>query len=538
MAWPEDPLPATRHEVHFGDRLVRCFADRPPSVFAMFEESLAANPDGLALVDADQRLTYRELAGRVEGLTTILAARGVRVRDRVAFLLGNRAPFLISLLACARLGAIAVPLNTREQRDGLAYMLAQSGSKLLVHDAELAARLPDLAATPMLRHWLRVEGHGFGDLPGECPNGALPPVHRPAEEDVAVILYTSGTTGRPKGAMLTHLNIAHSVVHYRLAMDLTAQDRSLLAVPASHVTGLVAILLAMVHVGGTIVAMPEFNAQAFLELAAAERITHTVLVPAMYNLCLRESDFAAFDLSAWRIGAYGGAPMPAATLAHLAELLPNLDLMNAYGATETTSPTSLMPRGHTAGHADSVGRAVPCAEVRIMDPRGREVAPGEPGEVWIHGPMVIPGYWANNQATADAFTAGFWRSGDVGALDGDGYLYVLDRLKDMVNRAGYKVFGAEVESVLSHCPGVLEAAVVARPDPVLGEKTQAFVRVADATIGTETLRAFCAERLAEYKVPDFITILPEPLPRNAAGKVLKAVLRERVAREVGACAPW
>jgi acyl-CoA synthetase (AMP-forming)/AMP-acid ligase II len=332
--------------------------------------------------------------------------------------------------------------------------------------------------------------------------------------------------------MLTHLNIAHSVVHYRLAMDLTAKDRSLLAVPASHVTGLVAILLAMVHVGGTTVAMPEFKARTFLELASAERITHSVLVPAMYNLCLREPDFAQFDLSAWRIGAYGGAPMPAATVARLAELLPDLDLMNAYGATETTSPTTLMPRGHTAAHPDSVGKVVPCGEVRIMDPAGREVAPGEAGEVWIRGPMVMPGYWANNQATSDALSAGFWRSGDIGALDADGYLYVFDRLKDMVNRAGYKVFGAEVESVLSRCPGVIEAAVVARPDPILGEKTQAFVRTSDPAIGAEAVRAFCAERLADYKVPDFIALSEEPLPRNAAGKVLKAALRERIAKEM------
>jgi long-chain acyl-CoA synthetase len=532
MASPDDPLPAIRHEVHFGDRLVRCLADRPPSLFAMFEQSLAADPDHVALVDPDGRLSYGQLAEHVERLAIVLAARGVGVRDRVALLLCNGAPFLISVLACGRLGAIAVPLNIREQRDGLAYMLVRSGSKLLIHDADFAGRLPDLAALQL--HGLAVEGHRFGDLPEENLTGALPPVHCPAEEDVAVILYTSGTTGRPKGAMLTHLNIAHSVIHYRLAMDLTAQDRSLLAVPASHVTGLVAILLAMIHVGGTIVAMPEFRARTFLELAAAERITHTVLVPAMYHLCLREPDFAAFDLSAWRIGAYGGAPMPAATLARLAELLPDLDLMNAYGATETTSPTTLMPRGHTAAHADSVGKAVPCAEVRIMDPDGREVPPGEPGEVWIRGPMVIPGYWANNQATKNAFSAGFWRSGDIGTLDGDGYLYVLDRLKDMVNRAGYKVFGAEVEGVLSRCPGVVEAAVVARPDPVLGEKTQAFVRVGDRTVAAETVRAFCAERLADYKVPDFITLLAEPLPRNAAGKVLKAELRERIARELSA----
>jgi long-chain acyl-CoA synthetase len=531
MAWPDDPLPAIRHEIHFGDRLLRCFAERPASLFAMFEQTLAANPDGAAIIDPDSRLSYTQLAERVDRLAASLAGRDIGPRDRVALLLGNGAPFLIAVLACARLGAIAVPLNIREQQPGLAYMLVQSGSRLLVHDAELVPRLPDLRALPLPGRRIAIEGHSFDALLAENPRRAAPPVHRPQEEDVAVILYTSGTTGRPKGAMLTHLNIAHSMVHYRLAMDLGAQDRSLLAVPASHVTGLVAILLAMVHAGGATVALPAFKARAFLELAAAERITHTVLVPAMYNLCLLEPDVAQFDLSAWRIGAYGGAPMPAATLARLAELLPGLDLMNAYGATETTSPTTLMPRGHTAAHPDSVGKVMPCGEVRIMDPDGREAAPGAAGEIWIRGPMVIPGYWANDQASKEAFAAGFWRSGDIGALDAEGYLYVFDRLKDMINRAGYKVFGAEVESVLSRCPGVLEAAVVARPDPVLGEKTQAFVRVADAATSAEAVKAFCGERLADYKVPDFIVLCDEPLPRNAAGKVLKAALRERIARE-------
>jgi long-chain acyl-CoA synthetase len=531
MAWPDDPLPAIRHEIHFGDRLVRCFAERPASVFGMFEQALAAHPDRLALIDPDDRLTYAELAERVDRLAAGLVAHGIRVRDRVALLLGNGAPFLISLLASARIGAIAVPLNIREQRDGLAYMLVQSGARLLIHEAELASRLPDLEGLPLLDSRIAVQGDTFEALLAE-DSGPAPPVHRPDEEDVAVILYTSGTTGRPKGAMLTHLNIAHSVVHYRLAMDLTAQDRSLLAVPASHITGLVAIFLAMIHVGGSTVTMPAFRARAFLELASAERITHTVLVPAMYNLCLLDPDFAQFDLSAWRIGAYGGAPMPAGTIARLAELLPGLDLVNAYGATETTSPTTLMPRGHTAKHPDSVGKVMPCGEVRIMDPSGREMPPGEAGEVWIHGPMVIPGYWAKNVATRGAFTAGFWRSGDIGALDANGYLYVFDRLKDMVNRAGYKVFGAEVESVLSRCPGVIEAAVVARPDPVLGEKTQAFIRTGETMVTAETVRTFCADHLADYKVPDFIVFSEEPLPRNAAGKVLKSALRQRVAEEL------
>ena len=401
-------------------------------------------------------------------------------------------------------------------------MLDQTGAKALIYEEELASHLPEPAALPYLQHRI-----ALGD-PSLVAAGPTPAPHQPAEEDTALILYTSGTTGRPKGALLTHLNIAHSVIHYALAMDLTARDRSLLAVPATHVTGVVAILLTMVHVGGGTVLLPRFDARRFLELAAEHHITHTVLVPAMYHLCLQQPDFARFDLSAWRIGAYGGAPMPVATIDRLARDLPGLGLMNVYGATETTSPTTMLPSADTAAHPGAVGRVLPCAEVRIITEEGQEAAPGEPGEIWIKGPMVVPGYWANDTATKAAITAGFWRSGDVGALDADGYLHVFDRLKDMINRAGYKVYSAEVENVLNHHPDVAEAAVVAHPDAALGEKVHAFVTRETSDLTAEAVRDFCAQRLADYKVPDYVTLGDQPLPRNAAGKVQKSTLRERI----------
>jgi long-chain acyl-CoA synthetase len=254
-------------------------------------------------------------------------------------------------------------------------------------------------------------------------------------------------------------------------------------------------------------------------------------VPAMYHLCLLEPDLAAFDLSSWRIARFGGAPMPEATTARLATLLPHLQLVNAYGATEITAAITMMPFGHAPRRPDSVGKVVPCAEVRIMD-AGREVPHGEAGEIWINGPMVVPGYFANDTATRDAFVAGYWRSGDIGSIDADGYLRILDRRKDMINRGGYKVFSVEVENVLQHHPKVLEAAVVAHPDPVLGEKVHAFVAARDEELDAADLRAFCGARLADYKVPEFVTIGTAPLPRNAAGKVLKAALRARIAKEM------
>jgi acyl-CoA synthetase (AMP-forming)/AMP-acid ligase II len=292
------------------------------------------------------------------------------------------------------------------------------------------------------------------------------------------------------------------------------------------VTGLAAIILTMIRVGGCTVMMPAFKARAFLELMTAERVTHTLMVPAMYNLCLLEPDFARFDLATWRAGGYGGAPMPEATIKRLARELPRLTLYNAYGATETTSPVTIMPPGQGVSHADTVGRVLPGAELRVMDGDGREVSLEAPGELWIAGAMVVPGYWDDPAATAASFTGGYWRSGDIGSIDAEGYVRVFDRKKDMINRGGYKVYSAEVENLLSHHPAIVEAAVIGRPDPVLGELVQAFVVAAGAGASEAEIKAFCAARLSDYKVPDRIAFLSQPLPRNANGKVLKTALRQ------------
>jgi len=205
--------------------------------------------------------------------------------------------------------------------------------------------------------------------------------------------------------------------------------------------------------------------------------------------------------------------------------LPNLVLQNAYGATETTSPTTLMPAGLTRAHADSVGVALPCAEIRVMNDDGRELPAGEVGELWIGGPMVVPGYWGNAEATAASFTAGFWHSGDLGSVDADGFVRIVDRKKDMLNRGGYKVYSVKVENVLMSVPGIVEAAVIGVPCPVLGERVHAVLHAPDAAIDDDALRRHCAAQLADYEVPERFIRSAAPLPRNANGKVLKRLLR-------------
>ena len=545
---PPPRRPALRREQHFGDRVMQCFAQRPGSVAQMLAEAVVRRGAGEALVCGAERLTWQQLDALCSRLAGGLQLQGVVAGDRVALLLDNGVPFVLTALACAKLGAIVVPLSARSQTPELAHALNDCGAVLVFVDRELEPRLPPVGETPALRRRC-----GVVEGPAECALAAwfadapTMAAHAAAEDDVAAILYTSGTTGRPKGAMLTHLNIVHSAMHYELAMGLTETDRSMVCVPLSHVTGLIAQLATMLRCAGTLLLLPAFKAADFLALAARERGTHTVMVPAMYKLCLLRADLRAHDLRAWRIGAFGGAPMPPATIAELALQLPGLILMNAYGATETTSPATIMPADAGPAHGDSVGRAVACGELAVMDASGRELPDGDSGEVWIKGPMVVAGYWNNAAATADSFVGGYWRSGDLGRLDADGFLCLHDRLKDVINRGGYKVYPAEVEAVLAHHPAVLEAAVIGTPCPVLGERVHAFVAprsldsgsVGNANEGNERNHAndvnangfarFSRARLPDDKVPEGLALQHQPLPRNANGKLLKRRLREQLA---------
>lgn len=528
--WPE-----TRDEAHYGDRVVRCFSERPASLMEMLYQAVQRNPDGEALVCGDQRMNYRQLSSVSGQLAAGLAKRGIGQGDRIALLLGNRIEFVLMLFAAARLGAITVPMSTREQAPGLAYMLEHCGAKLVVHEPELAALLPTAAALPNLR--LRV---AIGMCAGSEPfamllaDAAAPAPAALKEEDTAVIMYTSGTTGRPKGAMLTHLGIVHSSMHYQIAMGLGVSDCSVAAVPLSHVTGLVALITTMVRCAGKLVIMPAFKAEDFLVLAAREGMTYSLMVPAMYNLCLLHPHFSGYDLSRWRVGAYGGAPMPVATITTLAKAVPSLMLMNCYGSTETTSPSTLMPPGQTAAHNDTVGTALVCADIRIMDAAGRELAPDQLGEIWIRGPMTVRGYWDNPLGSAASFTAGYWHSGDIGSMDVQGYVKVVDRMKDMINRGGYKIYTIEVENALYEHPAVQECAVVSKPCPVLGERVHAFVALKSAAATATELQAFCKVRLSDYKVPESFTLSLTPLPRNANGKLQKQAMRADLLAELAA----
>ena len=535
--------PDIRYRALYGDRLVPCYDDCPENLDRMLVRVAARQGARPAVLDGGQETSYAALVTWAGAIAAGLAGRGIARGDRVALFAGNGAGFIAALLGIWRLGAIAVPIGNRQTADELTYMLGQCGAAALIFDRGLAERLPAPGAMPSVR-LLAVIDDGTGvaaALPAgtvgldELAAGQVPLSDPPAvsAQDVACIMYTSGTTGRPKGAMLSHLGFYHTARNYEFQFGYTAEDRMLLVIPATHISGLLATVLVTLQTGGCIVCRRSFSARDVLATIAQERISAAVMVPAMYNLLLLEPDIAAHDLSAWRIGHFGGAAMAEVTIRKLAEAMPGLRLYNGFGSTETLSAVTLTGQLGPDDPLESVGKLLPCIDIRVLNPDGQEVKAGEAGELWIRGPGNAIGYWNNPDATRAAFVGGYWRSGDIGSVDEAGYLRVFDRIKDMVNRGGYKVFCVELENVIHEFPGVIEVAAVASPCPVLGERVHVFVHARHAP-DASALRDFCRERLADYKVPDFVTFCADPLPRNLNGKLskepLKAAAREAAAQ--------
>ena len=522
-------VPPTRYELHYGgSRMVRCFVDRPKSVHEMLSNAVARKPHGVALVCGDNSVTYAELDGLVGRVAGGLKALGVEKGDRVAMVIGNSIEFVVVMFAIARLGAVSVPLNIRHQLAENRHIIEDCVAKVVVHEHDLSDKVPAHDTLPGLKHVIALRRDGAGSSLADLLHRT--PVTRAVEveeEDTTTILYTSGTTGRPKGAMLTHFSTIHSVIHYTWVMELTEEDRAIIAVPMSHVTGVIALIDTMVYCAGALIIMPAFKATDFINLAERHRTTFTVIVPAMFNLCLLAPNFEGADLSAWRVSGYGGAIMPEVTVERIAAKLPRLKLINCYGSTETTSPAVFMPPEEAVARKEYVGLTVPCGHITVMGPDGVEAPYGTPGEVYIGGAMVVPGYFNNPDATEREFKAGYWKSGDLGIMDEKGYLRIIDRIKDVINRGGYKIFASEVENTLLDHPAVIEAAVVAKPCPVLGERVHAFV-VLRHPVDDQELTHYCANVLSDYKVPEAFHRLETTLPRNANGKVLKRDLRQNL----------
>lgn len=502
----------------------RAYRERPENYDSFIRRSAALHPNREAVVCGERRITWANFDQLIEKTAHGYLQAGLSSQDRVAVMLDNRLEYLVAMLATIRAGGIAIPLGTRLGSMDVEHILKDSHPKIVVTAIEWL----DKFNTPSCPEILYVAGQGAADELSfdalqSSTSQLLPTLNI---NDIAMIVYTSGTTGKPKGACLTHLNFIHTCLHYLYALGIDQPLKSLLVVPGTHIAGFGPLVSVTLASGGTVVLSKEFKPVDTLELIVREKVTYAVLVPAMYQLLAMKAPVEEYDLSSWVYGVYGGAIMPPATIERFSQFAPALRMINAYGATETCAVCTIMPPELTRLHPASVGLSLECDDIEIMDENGSPVAPGESGELWIRGPNVSPGYWNNLEATEREFKDGYWKSGDVGHRDSNGLIYVSDRLKDMINRGGFKVFSAEVENALMSHEDIDDCAVIGVPDPVLGEKTYAKISTGNTTLRGEALKAYLLARIADYKVPDFWSISNEPIPRNQNGKVQKSIIRE------------
>ncbi len=517
----DEDAPARRRN-HWVNQITRHAHEKPGAVYLRFE---------------GRSITWSQLGQRVTAAAAALAGRGVGAGDRVAIMMTNRPEFLETMFAVNALGAIAVPVNFRLSADEIAFILTDSGARLLVVDA---------TSSPVASTARAACEHDIGfvpaaDLDSADPSSTLPPGpdEPPAidvpEDSPALIMYTSGTTGCPKGAVLSHQNLqcqALTVIRaFRMFDD---NEVNLCSSPLFHIAS-IGVIAPLVLIGGTTVLLPSgnFSSAATLQLMAAERVTSMFLVPAQWQLLCADPSLPQRDLSALRTVSWGAAPATTTLLARMAEVFPGVINVAVFGQTEMSPVTCALDGADALRKIGSVGKPVASVSARIVDDDMNDVRPGEVGEIVYRGPTAMSGYWHNPEATAAAFRGGWFHSGDLVRADSDGFLYVVDRKKDMIITGGENVYCAEVENALAAHPAVAELAVIGAPHERWGETPAAIVVLQpDATLTLDDLRDWATGRIARYKLPTILHIVAA-LPRNASGKVQKTALRDRFAERHG-----
>ncbi len=528
----------------------QAFVNAPPSLRELFASARARGEETF-LVYEDERWSFAEVARHVDAAASLLVEHyGIGKGDRVAIAMRNYPEWIISFAAVLSIGAVSVSMNAWWTEDEIDYALDDCGARLLVADAARAMRA--LAPCERLDVPVLVVRDDGGEvaLPSTAlrwgdvlPLGAPMPDVVVEPDDDATILYTSGTTGRPKGAVSTHRAILQALLGFgcRGAIDRVRKEDAglptepanplvfILIVPLFHVTGCVPVMLGSYSSGLKLVIMHKWDPERALELIERERVTNFVGVPTQSWDLLESPRFADFDTSTLVSVGGGGAPAPPELVRRVASNFRSGGPTLGYGMTETNAYGPGNSGADYLSHPTSTGRGTPILQVEVRDPDGEAVATGERGEIWLSGPHLFRGYWNKPEATAEVLVDGWLRTGDLGRLDEDGFLYIEDRAKDMVLRGGENVYCAEVEAALYEHPAVYEAAVFGVPDERLGEEVAAAVYVRpEHTVEEQELREFVGERIASFKVPSRLLLVDDPLPRNASGKILKRTLRDEL----------
>jgi long-chain acyl-CoA synthetase len=504
---------------------VLSYPNRPRTILDALDRALRLFPDRTYLVGPEGEVSYREFAELVEGAVESLAEEGLGPGDRLAVAARNGLDLAVALWACARAGLILVGLNVRLAPPQWAYMLEHSGAALSLAQPEFLGPLTDVAAAGPQGG--RVEPIGDRLTGRRRPWSYDPATDRPDEAAAYAVVYTSGTTGRPKASQVVHRCSLHSAISYSRVLHLTSEDRSAVLFPLYYISAMHAHLLPIMLVGGTCVLAASPGPAEFARVLAEQAITWAYAVPSFWLMLLRVPGFGGPALEALGKAAFGGAPFPLSALPELRRRLPGTRWHDVYGLSETHSPAAILLDEEFEPKPGSVGRPLPCMEAQVVDDDDRAVGPGEPGELWLRGSLVTTGYFRDPAATAAAMAPGGWfRTGDVARIDADGYVFILDRKKDMITRGGQKIFSAEVEQLLLTHPGIVDAAVVGVPDPVAFEAVAAFVVTRPgAGVDGAVVQQWVRAGMADYAAPRFVRLVDE-IPRNSIGKVDKPRLRE------------
>ncbi|MGW0911201.1 o-succinylbenzoate--CoA ligase [Streptomyces sp. NPDC002784] len=480
-------------------------------------------PHRTALVHGDTAVTYATLYDRTTRLAQALRARGLRRGDRIAYLGPNHPCFLETLFAAGTLGAVFVPLNTRLAEPEIAYQLADSGAKALIHGSPS----PSVRRTD-IRVYVEV-GTAYEELLASADTA---PIDEPVgPDDTCMIMYTSGTTGRPKGAMLSHGNLTWNAVNVLVDTDLLTDERALVSAPLFHTAGLNMLTLPVLLKGGTSVLTGAFDPDATFDLVERHRISFMFGVPTMFDQLARHPRWADADLSSLRILTCGGSPVPTPLITAYQER--GLTFLQGYGMTETSPGALFLDAEHAVSKAGSAGVPHFFSDVRVVRPDLTPADVGETGEVVVRGPHVMSGYWGLPEETAASFADGWFRSGDAARTDEDGYVVIVDRIKDMIISGGENIYPAEIEDLLLAHPDIAECAVIGVPDDTWGEVPRAVVVPREgAAPDPGDLLASLTGHLAKYKIPKSL-VLADRLPRTASGKLLKSRLRSRYGNSEG-----
>jgi fatty-acyl-CoA synthase len=477
-------------------------------------------PERIAIVFGDARISYAALAGRVATTGGWLRERGIGEGDVVAVLMKNSAAFVEIAIAVGHIGAVFLPINFRLSADEVRYIVENSGAKLLIADQELEGGAALVGNAVLLDVAAQSDSTRLGPAAAPAPRAQRKP------GDLFRLMYTSGTTDRPKGVMHSYENFYWKCSDHVVALGLNAENRLLVTGPLYHVGAFDLPGMAVLWVGGMLCILRDFSAEAALAAIAGERLDCAWLAPVMTSAMLAAAPASGLDLTSLRWVIGGGERTPEARILSFGESFPEARYIDAYGLTETCSGDTLMEAGREIEKIGSVGRALAHVEISIRDEVGRSLPAGEAGEICLRGPKITHGYWKDPAKTEAAFHDDWFRSGDMGYLDADGFLFLTDRLKDMIISGGENIASSEVERVIFELPQVREVAVIGAPDDRWGEKPVAFVVLEPgAELSLEALRSHCRTKLAAFKAPRDI-VVRESLPRNPSGKILKRLLRD------------